>query len=268
MKISIITICFNSESTIVRALESVKAQSYRSIEHIIVDGGSTDNTLSLVKQHAREGSVIISEPDEGIYDAMSKGVKLATGDSIGVLNSDDFLADDQCIAEVVKAFNQNPDSDMVFGDVVFINPDQSDGVTRYYSSAHFRPWKLRFGWMPPHPATYVRKSVYDRFGTYKKHYKISADYERFVRWLLVEKIKYARFDKILVVMQEGGVSTKNIANRVLLNKEIVQACRENGVRTNLFMLLFKIPFKLFELVKKPSRRLNFSYSPEIQNKYP
>ena len=252
MKVSIITVCFNSERTIARAVNSVQSQSYSNVEHIIIDGNSSDNTLAIVNELATSGTRVVSEPDNGIYDAMAKGVELASGDIVGILNSDDFYADDRCIEDIVEAFLRNGDVSMIFGDVVFVGADSSS-ITRYYSSVNFRPWKLRFGWMPPHPATFVREEVYRLCGNYKQDYRISADYERFVHWLMIKKLTYERLDRVIVVMQEGGVSTQDLANRILLNREIVKACRTNGVYTNLFLLLFKFPFKLLELYRRPSR---------------
>ena len=140
---------------------------------------------------------------------------------------------------------------MVFGDVVFVDPEQREKVVRYYSAGHFRSWKLRFGWMPPHPATFVRKELYDRSGGYRKDFSIAADYEMFVRWLLKLRAKFVSIDRVLVTMRAGGVSTAGPKSSWLLNREIVRACRENGVYTNLVLVLSKIPFKLLELVRRP-----------------
>jgi glycosyltransferase involved in cell wall biosynthesis len=251
LKVSIITVCYNSGETIRDAIESVIAQDYADIEYIVVDGGSTDNTLAIIEEYRTSISVLISEADRGIYDAMNKGVALATGDVVGLLNSDDFYESRHAISTVVAAFNSAPAADVVFGDVVFVAADDLTRVTRYYSSETFKPWKLRFGWMPPHPATFVRNQVYKRFGGYSLKYKISSDYEIFVRWLLVNKLNYSRIDKVLVRMRAGGASTAGIKSSIRLNKEIVRACRENGIYTNIFMVLFKIPFKLLELLRKP-----------------
>lgn len=251
MKVSIITVCYNSGETIRGAIESVIAQDYADIEYIVVDGGSTDNTLAIIEEYRSSISVLISERDRGIYDAMNKGVAHATGDVVGLLNSDDFYDSHHAISDVVAAFSCAPTADVVFGDVVFVAADDLTCVTRYYSSEAFKPWKLRFGWMPPHPATFVRNQVYTRFGDYSLNYKISSDYEIFVRWLLVNKLNYLRVDKVLVRMRAGGASTSGIRSSVRLNQEIVRACRENGIYTNIFMVLLKVPFKLFELFCKP-----------------
>lgn len=251
MKVSVITVCYNSEKTIASTLDSIASQTHDNIEHVIVDGGSTDGTINIVKQKLRDGDVFVSEPDEGLYDAMNKGVDLATGDIVGVLNSDDFYESDDAVATVVEMFRRTPEADLVFGDVVFVSPDNLNKVIRLYRAAHFRPWKLRFGWMPPHPATFVRKTAYDRVGKYRLDMRIAADYDMFVRWLLVAGLKWQYLDRVLVRMRAGGVSTSGIRSSIRLNREIVRACRDNGVYTNLLLVLSKIPFKLLELVRRP-----------------
>lgn len=251
MKISIITVSYNSATTIRDTIESVLAQGYKDIEYIVVDGASKDSTMAIVNEYSDKISKIVSEPDKGIYDAMNKGISFATGDVIGILNSDDFYESDDVIESVVERFSSSQDSQLVFGDIVFVNANDLGTVTRFYGAEHFRPWKLRFGWMPPHPATFVRAGAYKEIGPYSVEYKISADYEMFVRLLLVHRYKFSRLDKVLVRMRAGGVSTSGIKSSLHLNKEIVHACRRNGIYTNIFMVLSKIPFKLLEYVRRP-----------------
>src|SRR5690606_4828608 len=172
---------------------------------------------------------------------------------IGILNSDDFFESEDVVSEVVRFFEDHPDIDVVFGDVVFVEPDNLDHVTRYYRSGHFRPWKLRFGWMPAHPATFVRSSAYNRVGDYRLDMRISADYEMFVRLLLVEKLSWMYLPRVLVRMRAGGVSTSGIKSSVRLTREIVRACRDNGIYTHLIFVLSKIPFKLLELIRRPAQ---------------
>ncbi|MFB2704996.1 MULTISPECIES: glycosyltransferase family 2 protein [Marinobacter] len=253
MKVSVITVCFNSAETIEGTLAAVSSQTYPDIEHVIIDGGSSDGTVDRVRTRVRESDVLVSEPDEGLYDAMNKGVALAKGDIVGILNSDDFYESEDVISSVVRVFAENPDVDVVFGDVVFVAPEDLLRVTRYYSAEHFRPWKLRFGWMPPHPATFVRKSAYERVGKYRLDMRIAADYDMFVRWLLVAGLKWKYLDKVLVRMRAGGVSTSGFRSSIRLNREIVRACRDNGVYTSLLFVLSKIPFKLLELIRRPGQ---------------
>ena len=251
LSVSIITVCFNSEATIRGTLESVRSQYYEKLEHVVVDGASSDGTVNIVNQYRDSVSTVVSEPDRGLYDAMNKGIHHATGDIIGILNSDDFFENKEVVSAVVRLFEDHPEIDIVFGDVVFVEPDNLERVTRYYKSGHFRPWKLRFGWMPPHPATFVRKGAYERVGKYRLDMRIAADYDMFVRWLLVAGLKWQYLDRVLVRMRAGGVSTSGIRSCIRLNREIVRACRDNGVYTNLLLVLSKIPFKLLELIRRP-----------------
>lgn len=250
MKVSIITVSYNSASTIKDTIESVASQTYDNIEYIVIDGNSKDKTMDIVTSYSNVIDNVVSEPDKGIYDAMNKGVQLATGDIVGILNSDDFYETTTVIEDIVEHFKNNKSSDVVFGDVVFVEPNDLKKVVRHYSSKKFKAFKLRFGWMPPHPATFIRKSVYDKYSLYKLGYKISADYEMFVRLLMVAKLPFSRINKVIVRMRSGGASTDGIQSSITLNKEIVKACRENGIYTNLFIVLLKMPFKLLELIKR------------------
>lgn len=251
LKVSIITVCFNSDETIKDTIESVLSQDYTEIEYIIVDGVSTDNTLNIISEYSNKISKVISENDKGIYDAMNKGIQQSTGDIVGILNSDDFFENSFVISDVIKHFKSEPDVSMVFGDVVFVDPKNTQNITRFYSSENFRCWKLRFGWMPPHPATFIKKSAYNQVGDYILDYKISADYELFVRMLIVHKLAYSRINQVIVRMRTGGISTSGIKNSFLLNSEIVKACKRNRVYTNLFFVLLKIPFKILEVFRRP-----------------
>lgn len=250
-KISVVTVCFNSAATIRDTLESVQNQTYPNIEHVIIDGGSSDGTMDIIREYEDKLGAYVSEPDKGLYDAMNKGIRIATGDIIGILNSDDFFEKPDVIAVIAKEFQKEAGVDIVFGNVVFVTPPDLHKVTRFYNSGHFRSWKLRFGWMPAHPATFVRRSVYEKFGAYRNDLKISADYEMFVRWLYRGKLRYRWVNRVIVRMRAGGVSTRGFKASLLLNREIVRACRENGLYTNLALVLSKIPFKLFELLRKP-----------------
>jgi len=255
LKISIITVCFNSEKTIRSAIESVLSQNYPNIEYIVVDGASTDSTMSIVSEYKGKIATVVSEPDLGIYDAMNKGIRLATGDVIGILNSDDFFENLSVISDVSESFMLNSSTGCVFGDVVFVDSIDTQKLTRFYSSRKFRSWKLRFGWMPPHTATFIKKSVFSEIGEYSLNYKIASDYELFVRMLMVRKISFSRLNKVLVRMRTGGISTSGLTSSYLLNLEIVRACKSNGIYTNMFFVLLKIPFKMLELMKRPSGSL-------------
>lgn len=251
MKVSIVTVCFNSAETIRDSIESVLLQSHSNIEHIIIDGASTDGTAEVLSEYRGQVARIVSEPDDGIYDAMNKGIRLATGDIVGILNADDYFASEESISTIVETFSNNEDVNIVFGDLVYVSPDEDRKVRRFYSSGGFRPWKLRFGFMPPHPASYVRREVYERYGLYSTNYQIAADYEIFVRWLVVHRITFQRVDRILVCMRMGGVSTSGFRSSLLLNREIIRACCDNGLYTNWLFIIPKIPFKVAELLRRP-----------------
>lgn len=244
MKVSIITVCFNSASTIRDTIESVIRQTYPDIEYLIVDGGSKDGTKDVIQSYSSDAFRFVSEPDKGIYDAMNKGVAASAGDIVTFLNSDDVFADTRVVEDAVTLFERNDHLGVTFGDVQFFS---SGKLVRHYSSKAFKPWKLRFGWMPPHPGSFARADLFKKFGLFKTDYRIAADYEMFVRWLLLGRVKYERLDSVLVNMAVGGVSTESLSARLTLNKEIVRACRSNGVYTNLLLVLVKIPFKLLEL---------------------
>ena len=223
-------------------------QTYNNIEHIIIDGASKDNTLEIIKNVPSRIVKIVSEPDKGIYDAMNKGIKLATGDVIGILNSDDFFTSDNVIQSVVDTFHNN-NIDALYGDVHFVDPDDLNKCVRYYSSAVFKPTLFRFGFMPAHPSFYMKRECYEKFGLFALDYKIASDYDLLIRYLYKEKIKYKYLKKDFVTMRTGGISTENFYSRVTLNKEIVKACRKYGIYTNMFMLSLKYLYKIFELRK-------------------
>lgn len=251
-KVSIITVCYNSAETIRHTIESVLSQDYRDVEYIVIDGLSSDSTITVINEYSEKVDKIVSEVDQGIYDAINKGIEICTGEIVGILNSDDFYENRTVISDVIAHFEAHKSASLIYGDVVFVDRANTGKILRFYSSKNFKSWKLRFGWMPPHPATFIKKSVYNEFGNYKINYKISADYELFVRFLMLHKVDCSRIDKVLVRMRTGGISTSGIKNIILLNLEIIRACSENKIYTNLFMLMFKIPFKILELFKKPN----------------
>ena len=247
MKVSIITAAYNSAATIRDTLQSVSSQDYQNIEHIVVDGHSKDETVSIVRSFPHVANWV-SEKDKGLYDAINKGIMLASGDIIGILNSDDFFPDNRVISTIVDTFHENQ-VDAVYGNVAFVHPGNLRKVVRLYSSRKFTPRKFAYGYMPAHPSFYVKRSVHEAFGIYKADYKIAADYELLMRLIYKHHISYAYVDKTLVMMRTGGLSNRTLLSRYILNKEIVRACKENGVNTNMAILSLKYFNKIFEFIK-------------------
>lgn len=252
MKISIVTVTFNSAATIKDTIESVLKQDYKDYEYLIVDGGSKDKTVDLIKEYEPkfEGRIKwISEKDKGMYDGINKGIRMATGDVVGIINSDDFYHRTDIFDIIAKTFEDNKDVQAIYGDVRFVHPDNLEKTVRYYSSKHWKPWRFRFGFMPAHPTFFTYKENFEKYGYYQYDYHIAADYELLIRHLYTNKVpaKYVPFD--FMKMRTGGRSTNGWRANVLLNKEIVRACKENGIWTCMPLLFMKYFIKVFELVK-------------------
>ena len=246
-KFTIITVCYNSSLFIRTAIDSVLSQDYHNIEYIIVDGGSTDNTLDLIRSYGNQISLLISEPDLGIYDAMNKGLSLATGDIIGILNSDDFYLYSDVISTIVQSFEVNPEVDLVLGDVDFVYPDNLVKPTRFYSSHKFKPWKLFFGIMPPHPASFVRRSSYMKVGFYKIIYKIGADFEWFTRAFFKHNLNFKIINKTIIRIRVGGISTDGIKCNWVATKDMYKALADNNLNS-YGLVFFRLPIKLYKLI--------------------
>ncbi len=249
MKISIITVVWNNKETIKDAIDSVLRQTYKDIEYIVVDGSSTDGTVEIVQSYGDKITKFISEKDKGLYDAMNKGVALATGHIVGILNSDDFYIDEFVIQKIVNEFKEKK-VNSVFADLIFVKPENINKTVRYYDSGHFTPEKFAYGWMPAHPTFFVTKDIYNKYGNFKLDYKIAADYELLTRVLAKYKISYSYIKEPIIKMRIGGVSTSGIKSKYILNKEIIRACKENDIYTNWFMVLSKYPKKILGLLKK------------------
>jgi glycosyltransferase involved in cell wall biosynthesis len=246
MKVSIVTVTWNSAATLSRTISSVLRQTYKDIEYIVVDGLSTDNTVDIIKKHesAFNGRMRwISEKDFGIYDAMNKGIRMATGDIIGILNSDDILTSDDVIERIAQSFTDNEDA--VYGDVHFVKDGDSSRSVRYYSGRPFRPWMVRYGYIPPHPSFYVRRIIYEKYGLYDTCFRISADVEMIARLTYIHKIRTKYLPMDFVTMLVGGESTKSLKNRWLGTKEDLIACRKLGIKSNIVFVHFKYIIKSF-----------------------
>jgi glycosyltransferase involved in cell wall biosynthesis len=247
MKISIITVTYNSAATLKDTIKSVLQQDYPNIEHILIDGNSTDDTVEIIRSYPHITNWI-SEKDKGLYDAINKGIQRANGEVVGILNSDDFFPNEKVLSIIAKQFT-DPEVDAVIGDIAFVKPDNLGRIIRHYSSAKFHPKKFAAGYMPAHPSFYVRKKFYDDFGLYKMDYKIAADYELLIRFMHTKGIRFRYIPEILVYMRTGGVSNQSAMSRYILNKEIIRACAENGIKTNMARLSMKYFNKIFEYIK-------------------
>ncbi|WP_289281609.1 MULTISPECIES: glycosyltransferase family 2 protein [unclassified Methylophaga] len=249
MKISIITVCFNSAKTINDTIQSVALQDYPNIEHIIVDGGSQDGTREIIAS-SDSVSKYIFEPDDGIYDAMNKGVKTASGDIVGILNADDFYANENVLSNVAAAFS-DPLIDIVYGDLVYVDKENTDRIIRYWKSRCFVPGLFQRGWMPAHPTFFVRKHYFDELGYYDTEFKIQSDFELTMRFLEIYRLTSVYLPNIMIKMRIGGASNNSLRNIIKGNIESFKACKKNNL---------KIPF-YFNLIKTASRLPQFWQRP-------
>lgn len=253
MKISVVTATWNSGKTIKDTIESVLHQKYTNVEHIIKDGGSKDDTVAICEDYQRKfynsddevrgerlevrdrrprnTMKIVSEKDGGIYDAMNKGIEMATGDVIGILNSDDFYTSDDVLQKVAAEFAADPELEAVYGDIHFVKPEDLTKCTRYYSSKSFRPWLLRFGFMPAHPSFYVRREVYEKYGLYDLQFRTSSDFEWMVRLFAKHHIRAKYLPMDFVTMRDGGESTAGMEAKRKVNNDIVGSLRKHGIFT-------------------------------------
>lgn len=251
MKISVITVTYNSAKTVKDTFQSVLDQDYADYEYLVIDGGSKDNTVDIIKEfEPKFGGRMkwISEKDKGMYDGINKGIRMATGDVVGIINSDDFYHRTDIFDIINKAFEEDKEVQAIFGDVRFVRPDNLEKTVRYYSSKHWKPWRFRFGFMPAHPSFFTYKENFEKYGYYQYDYHIAADYELLIRHLYTNHVpaKYIPVD--FMKMRTGGRSTNGWKANILLNKEIVRACKENGIYTNMPLLFLKYFVKVFELI--------------------
>lgn len=247
MKISIITATYNSSNTVKHTLDSICNQNHNDIEVIIVDGKSSDNTLEIVKTYEdRLTMKIISESDQGLYDAMNKGIKIATGEIIGILNSDDFYKNNLVLEKIATRFKNNPQIDACYADLEFVDEKNTNKVVRIWQAGEFDEKKLDNGWVIPHPTFFARKEVYEKYGIFNLDFKIAADYELILRLLKLHKIRLAYLPEIIVSMRTGGVSTKNLKQRRKGWQELKKAWKVNNLRLPKFFILRRILFKVVQ----------------------
>lgn len=248
MKISVITVTYNSAATIADTLKSVAAQTYPNIEHIVVDGESTDNTLALIHEHGMHVAKLVSERDSGIYDAMNKGLRLATGDFVGFLNSDDFFAAPDTVQRMIDSMKE---ADIIYGDLVYVEKERTSKIVRYWRSGEFVHDRLRFGWMPPHPTFYVRRSHLEKVGTFDLRLRIAADYDFMLRFLSQPSLKVAYLPQVLVKMRTGGGSNHSLKALLRKSSEDFLAIRKNKIG-GPFTLLCKNARKLSQYLTAPT----------------
>ena len=273
MKVTLITVCFNSAATLSTAIDSVLAQKDVNIEYIVVDGGSTDGTVDIIKEYSTRSTCStrfsfkwLSERDRGMYDAINKGIKMATGDIVGILNADDVLATDDTLAHIASAFEQKespvPSSpfpvpqriDALYADIRFVKEGESvealreAPTVRYCSAAKWRPWMFRFAAMVPHPSFYVRRECFERLGGYSLDYRICADFELELRYLLLAKLKAAYLPECVVIMRMGGMSTSGWRSNLVINREDLRALRAHGIWSCMPLIYLKYLFKIWGFV--------------------
>ena len=248
MRVSIITATYNSAATIAETMQSVEEQDHPHIEHIVVDGHSQDETLSIIEQYPHTAT-LISEKDDGIYDAMNKGIRRATGDIIGILNCDDLYVDAHVISKIVKTF-QDPGIQVCYADLEYVDAENSSRVTRTWKSGTFDSRSFYWGWMPPHPTFFVRRSVYDQVGLFNTSLRSAADYEMMLRILVKHQLAVAYLPEVIVKMRTGGMSNASVNNRIRANREDHEAWRINGLKPYFFTLYLKPLRKITQFIKK------------------
>jgi len=247
VKVSIITVVFNGKDTISDCIDSVLTQDYKDIEYVIIDGNSSDGTVELIKSYGDRIFKLTSEPDKGIYDAMNKGLKMASGEIVGILNADDFYSDSKVISDVVRSFN-NIGIEGVYGDLQYVSADDKLRVTRNWISGNYKKGSFLNGWMPPHPTLFLKKSVYDKVGLFRLDMGSAADYELMLRIIHKTGIKIAYVPRVLVKMRAGGVSNSSISNRLAANRNDRKAWAVNELNPNFYTLWFKPLRKIFQFL--------------------
>lgn len=246
MKVSIITVSYNSSKTIRDTIDSVLSQDYTDIEYIIIDGNSTDGTQDIVRSFGPRISRFVSEKDNGLYDAMNKGLALATGEIIGIINSDDIYAHSKIISSIVSVF-KSKSIDITYGDLFYFKTGFPDLPLRYYKGGHFSLKRVTYGLMPPHPTFFIRKSIYEKYGNFDTQFTLSADFDLILRFLGIYKVAFAYIPEVIVKMRTGGKSTSSLKRTLIMNREDIRSCKKYGLKTNLFKFHLKYVVKLFQL---------------------
>ena len=252
MKISIITVSYNSENFIESCINSIISQSYKDIEYIIIDGSSKDNTLKIIKKYSRYVSTIVSEPDKGIYDAMNKGIKIAKGEIIGFLHSDDMYQNTDVLSKVANVFKNNASLDACYADLIYVKKTNTSRIVRYWKSSKFIIGSFSRGWSPPHPTFFVRRSIYERYGNFNLKYPIVSDIELMMRLLEVHNIQTQYLNEIWIKMRLGGLSNKNFKSILKQNQDILRALSNHTLSSNIITFVInKILSRLKQFFQRP-----------------
>ncbi|MDO3642468.1 glycosyltransferase family 2 protein [Mucilaginibacter sp. L3T2-6] len=249
MKISIITVVYNNEKTIEDAISSVLSQNYKNIEYIIIDGNSTDNTPNIISKHLSNINNYISEADKGIYDAMNKGIMQATGEVIGILNSDDLYHDENVISDVMIHFNNDPDLDILYGDLVYVGNEDPEKIVRRWDSVRYHRHFFELGHVPPHPSLFVKSRIYKEAGLFNTKYALAADYEFMLRIFKKFNFKSLYIQRLIVKMRLGGATNKHLKNVIKGNQEILRAWKDNGFKAPFFLMPVRIIRRLMQFIK-------------------
>ncbi len=242
MKVSIITVVYNNIDTISEAIESVINQTYHDIEYILIDGKSNDGTLEIIKSFGNKISKVVSEEDSGIYDAMNKGISLASGDIIGFINADDKIDNNESVKNIVDLFTD--DIDIIYGDLIFVDRLDSTKIRRYWKAGEFKKMKYKFGWMTPHPSTYIKKEIYEKYGLFDLRFKIAADYELMLRFMYKNNLRVKYLPEVIVKMRDGGISNNSLANIFISNYEVFKSWKVNDLSISPLIILIKPLLKL------------------------
>ena len=245
MKISVVTVCYNAVKTIEQTIQSVLGQTYTDFEYIVVDGGSKDGTVDVLERYS-DRLRYISEKDEGIYDAMNKGVGMARGEVIGIIGADDFYPDAEVLTRVAEAFRRN-DTDSAYGNVKFVDPDNTGKVVRFWDDQPYDHSRWLKGWMPPHIAFYLKKSAYEQYGLYKTEFTCAGDYELMLRMLYKHKLSSQHIPATLMTMRVGGTSSASLKHRMVANREDRRAWKINGLQPRWYTLWMKPLGKIRQL---------------------
>jgi len=249
LKISIITVCYNSAATIEDTILSVASQNHKNIEHIIIDGASTDGTMEVIARHRHALAVVVSEPDQGVYDAMNKGLRHASGDVVGFLNADDVYMDEEAVSHIAKAFHDT-EVDACYADLIYVESDNPQNLVRSWKSRPFSPGLFKRGWMPAHPTFFVRRRIYEKYGGFDLQYRLQADFELTMRFLEIYRIRSVYIPKVLVRMRMGGLTNRSVLNVLRGNIEAYRACRKNGFMVTPFFMVRKVLSRLPQYLTK------------------